>query len=73
MTLPQDQYGDPSKWLERQQEREQHQKIKSGRQLCDGCVHKANVWGVEYCIEDHTKAGKANMVRCNYFKGAANV
>lgn len=73
MTLPQDQYGDPFKWLERKQEREAKEKIKSGRQLCDGCIHKAKVWGVEYCVKDHAKAGRANMVRCNNFKGVTNV
>lgn len=73
MTLPQDQYGDPSRWLERKQDREQYQKEKSGRMKCDGCVHKAKVWGVEYCTEEHTKAGRANMVRCTYFKEAVNV
>jgi len=73
MTLESYQYGDPAKWLERKQEREQYQTQRSGRQHCDGCQFKAKVWGVEYCVEDHTKAGKANMVRCNYFKEATNV
>lgn len=73
MTLRQDQYGDPMKIVERNQEREQRQKVQSGRQHCDGCIHKAKVWGVEYCLEDHSKAGRANMVRCTYFKEVANV
>lgn len=73
MILPQDRYGNPSVWLERQQEREQHQKQKAGRSLCDGCQYQASVLGVEYCLENHSKAGRANMVRCKNFKGVANV
>ena len=73
MTLPKGQYSDPAIWLEKQQEKELRQKEKSGRGSCDGCKHKAKVWVVEYCIEDHSKAGKANMVRCTYFKEVANV
>lgn len=73
MTLPQDQYGDPARWLERKQNREEHQKARSGRLSCDGCQYKAKVWGVEYCTKDHTKAGRANMVRCINFKEVANV
>ena len=73
MTLPQGQYADPAIWYKKQQEREEKQKQRSGRQSCKGCSSQAKVWGVEYCIKDLAPPGIENMVRCKYFKEAKNV
>jgi hypothetical protein len=73
MTLPKGQYQDPAIGYELKQEKEAKQKEKNGNQGCNGCASKAKVWGVEYCIQDLSKSGKDNMVRCKYFKEVSNV
>ena len=73
MTAESFEWGNPERVLEIKQERELKEKAKSGRLSCDGCQFKARTWGVEYCIKDHAKAGRANMVRCKHFKGVTNV
>jgi hypothetical protein len=59
--------------VEKNQERELREKIKSGRRSCDGCVSKARLFGLEYCIENLSVAGRENMVPCIYFKEVKNV
>ena len=65
--------GDPALVAQRRQEQEAKKVTQAGKLSCDGCQYRAKVWGIEYCINEHSKAGKANMVRCNNFKEVANV
>lgn len=73
MTLRSFEFKNPMYVLEHKQEQEANEQKRSGREHCDGCQSKAKVWGVEYCVDDHAKAGRANMVRCKHYKGAINV
>lgn len=41
------------------------------RVTCRGCIYKAELWGLEYCLKDEKKAGK-KMVRCIHYTTGGN-
>ena len=68
MTLPQNQYGDPSLVAERNQEREIVERKRVEMTSCHGCVDLARVFEVQYCLSNHSKSGSSNLRKCQFFK-----
>ncbi len=69
MSLPSDRYLDPAKWLELKQERDERSRENDRHRDCEGCKHKAELWGLHHCELGLTTAGKNNMRRCARYKG----
>jgi len=61
-------FRDPAYVAERHEEQEAKEKKRIEMTSCHGCVNLARVFGVQYCLENHSKSGAANLRKCQYFK-----
>ena len=68
MSLPSFMYGDPAKVLEQKQAMEANKAKRHQNGGCAGCIHKARLFGMDYCELGNTKPGVAHMQRCGQYR-----
>ncbi|VVE78156.1 hypothetical protein PSP31120_01535 [Pandoraea sputorum] len=53
---------------QRRNEEPANRQAETERATCKSCTFMAKVFGLAYCTMEMTKAGEANMRRCNLHK-----